>query len=618
MPPRKLAIPSLEMSTLKNYLNHYNIDTTIIYWNFKLAKLQCAFLWAGDLNVLNKENDSLYLFMNYLAIKENDRETYVNIKAKLMSIKPNYTTSSVAFYHKHMSLYAEKLDILINEFISEIYNSSNILCFGFSIGIHQWLCSTIVAKKIKLQYPESKIIIFGIDNKETAISYLNNFNQFDFAIWGETENTFLNLLNLFFEKKVEYDSIPGLAFRRDTSEIVVSKNRKPNFVLLSDLSIRPDYSDYFEQKSLYEELSVINPIISIKTSYSQLNYHPDLYRLYPSYKYSVKPIKSIVDEIQYDINIYNIYTFYIQNNNLIENDVNRFNELINALLEIKEQYPDFEIKLASITNLEIKETTISKMMMAGFSRIQIDFESLSEKLLKKSEKKNTFASNLLLCKFAVLHHIAVYPANITIGFPQETSEHILQAIYNLHYLRFFLKERQLKFQISKLEVMHSCKYYKEVNRKSSNWSKESFWKQYLPQRYLKTGDNNATILPILPQKVNPLWNDFVMTESYYIQNNFEYKLFKINNNSVLYKELFNNVVISEFELTLLDWIILETANCQIVDIETILEAIRNFIKKEFLEIEIINVLESLKTERLLYISDDYKEIVSIINTKLII
>jgi hypothetical protein len=37
-----------------------------------------------------------------------------------------------------------------------------------------------------------------------------------------------------------------------------------------------------------------------------------------------------------------------------------------------------------------------------------------------------------------------------------------------------------------------------------------------------------------------------------------------------------------------------------------------------MEIEIINTLENLRFEKLLYLSDDYNEIVSVINTELVV
>ena len=122
----------------------------------------------------------------------------------------------------------------------------------------------------------------------------------------------------------------------------------------------------------------------------------------------------------------------------------------------------------------------------------------------------------------------------------------------------------------------------------------------------------------MPIRSNPLWDDFKQAESYFIQNRFEYKIYRKANHTILYKELFNNNVINEFELDEMDWFILESANRQVICIEFLLKEIKDKIKKEFMEIEIINTLENLRFEKLLYLSDDYNEIVSVINTELVV
>lgn len=256
--------------------------------------------------------------------------------------------------------------------------------------------------------------------------------------------------------------------------------------------------------------------------------------------------------------------------------------------------------------------------MAGFYSIQIEYVSGSENLLNKYEAKSTFADNLLLVKFTSLYNITLTETDVIIGIPGEADEDILQAISNLYYLRFFFKGGQLRHQLRKMEAMRHDKFYKQVKADKMNWDIYPSFKRFLPSDYLRSAGKDGNILNLMPIRSNPLWDDFKQAESYFIQNRFEYKIYRKANHTILYKELFNNNVINEFELDEMDWFILESANRQVIGIEFLLKEIKDKIKKEFMEIEIINTLENLRFEKLLYLSDDYNEIVSVINTELVV
>ncbi|MCC8134867.1 MAG: hypothetical protein LIP04_15765, partial [Tannerellaceae bacterium] len=64
-----------------------------------------------------------------------------------------------------------------------------------------------------------------------------------------------------------------------------------------------------------------------------------------------------------------------------------FDKLLNLLIQLTEKYPDFKIMLAEIITKDITFDFIKKMSLAGFVHIQIGYESASDTLLKKIEKK---------------------------------------------------------------------------------------------------------------------------------------------------------------------------------------------------------------------------------------
>ena len=63
----------------------------------------------------------------------------------------------------------------------------------------------------------------------------------------------------------------------------------------------------------------------------------------------------------------------------------------------------------------------------------------------------------------------------------------------------------------------------------------------------------------------------------------------------------------------LDWLILSTANAKVVSLEELLSLAKATIDSAMMDIEVINAVEDLKTEGLLYASDNCNEIISIIN-----
>jgi radical SAM superfamily enzyme YgiQ (UPF0313 family) len=613
MPPGLLMMPSPAMSVLKQYLDHHDFEVSIHYLNLRFVQLQCAFLWTKDISTLNDEKNSLFIFLNFLAINERDKEGYNNVKARLLNLKPEYITLGSDFFDKHMNEYAQKLDILIDEIISDIY-SPDILCYGFSVSLYQWICVSIIAKKMKSLHPDCIIVIGGIGNEYTAISYLENFPEFDFAFWGEGEDAFLKFCKKMKFNNHIFEEVPNIAYRKD-GKIITTKNKEINYKNLSDLTIRPDYSDYMSQITNYSTLNIL-PGLGIEASRGCHWRRCHFCYLNTGYKYRIKSIRAILDEIVFYIEKCNIYRFRFLDNDLIGNDTERFNLLLDELIKIKELYSCFEIDLAEIITLSVNSMVIRKMKLAGFVNLQIGYESSSDGLLKKINKKNTFASNFLVIKFATIYRIRISGANIIMGLLEETDAHIMEAIANLHYLRFYLNNNIFKHEMTVLQITHSSPYYNKVKNNRSEWKTNPFFKQYLPSGYLQN-DLDADIISLIPIATNPLWDSFIQLEDYYRKSLFEYELLNTTD-SIMYRELLNGNVITEFEFSALDWFILQVANDSVVSIEQMLYAIENSLEEKYLEIEIINILEELREEKLLYISDDYSEIVSVINTKLVL
>ena len=216
LPPSMTIMPSPPMSVLKAYLSAQGYNVSIIYWNIILKKLEKEFIWGTYTNNKTIEFQDLLLLNNYLAIKHNDKEAYSRVKSALIAIKPQYLSLGSFNFDHHMSNYAEKLENLIDQELAK-FDFNDILYWGFSVNLYQWIYSSIFAKKIKLIAPQSLIVIGGIGTKDSAIAFLDNFPQFDMALWGEGENS-LNLLTKYLFGEINsIDIVPNIAFRGESN-----------------------------------------------------------------------------------------------------------------------------------------------------------------------------------------------------------------------------------------------------------------------------------------------------------------------------------------------------------------------------------------------------------------
>jgi len=95
--------------------------------------------------------------------------------------------------------------------------------------------------------------------------------------------------------------------------------------------------------------------------------------------------------------------------------------------------------------------------------IQIGFESASNSLLKKIDKKNSFATNLNTIKHCYEVGVFVGGANILFNLPKETEEDIYEAIENFRFFRFIMN-RETVFTLRPviLKINSTSRYYKAI------------------------------------------------------------------------------------------------------------------------------------------------------------
>lgn len=326
------------------------------------------------------------------------------------------------------------------------------------------------------------------------------------------------------------------------------------------------------------------------------------------YKYRNKNADIIKDELLNNIQQYSIYDYTFLDNDIIGGNEGSFNVLLNNLIEVKKAYPRFRVMLAEVITCGINFEIIKKMHLAGFIHVQIGYESPSDLLLHKIDKKNTFASNLFFIKWANQFNIHVGGMNVLRGFLEENIEDIREGIQNLHYMRFYRLGTMYKHEISSLAVNKSSKYFKDVSKSELQMLYSDAVKEMLPDDFLAF-EESLSIYQYVRRFQLPAWEYFSSIEAHYAKNSYTYEILRLSNKTIRYIEYYNSASVRtiDFDESGIAWKILKLADTSIIPLEqlyTILDCNIDFINKE---------IEKLRDVGILYVGKHSKECVSIIN-----
>lgn len=606
LPPANIAWPSPSMSVLKSFLcRKGGYDVQVIYWNIILRDLQDEYSF-GEIASIDQEIVDLSIFYAYIAYKNNDSTYLLRQEALLHSLKPQYYNSDNNYYKNHIIEKVQKLELLIKDELSKSC-LNDCLFFGMSLTLFQWIPATILAKIVKEIRPDIKIVVGGIGNKKTAVAYLNSFQEFDYALWGEGEYSLLQLSNSLEQKCDIHElyKIPNLAFRQNDK--IVTSNVKTQYANL-DAETDYDYSDFISISRMQAN-KVSFPIEASRGCHWR---QCKFCYLNEGYKYRSRTPESVIADIKHIIKEYGAHSFHFLDNDVIGKDISCFDNLLNMLIELRDEYPKFNIILAEIITKNINAAIIKKMSLAGFSHVQIGYESPSAELLNKIHKKNTFASNLLFIKWAAVYFIRINGANVIRGMLEETDLNIHESINNLHYLRFVLKENYFQHYISQLAVCDSSRYFTELKENGMLSSYHNSFDFFMSTKQIK-GDDIFSILHFTRTEQSLLWDFFQKIEAYYLNNLFEYSIQQLGN-TIFYREYCNKEEINvlQFEANSLHWQVLCACNERAQSIDDLNLGLN-------IDIDILcKVINELSDERILYSSTDKQEIVSVINTNICI
>ena len=599
MLPAIPSFPSPAMSLLKSQMQAAGYEVKVVYWNFKLLPV-IEHYWG---RLTEEYEDHLIYYLSpifaYWALELNDTNSLKELHLYWNKFNNGESISEDCF----LSHAKENISMLVDVIHQNLYkyNYENCLFAGYYQKLFQMYGADIIAREQKKLYPDTIAVFGGIDTKDEALACMDNFPSFDYALWGEGEVTLLNCASML-QGEMKKQDVGNLVWRElDSLELSKSNNK---FVKLDD-SVIPDYSDYFEQATI-DKKKIRLPIEGSRGchwSQCRFCFHNE------GTRYRRKSPQRIAKEIRHQIENYGIYQISFLDNDTIGKDVNGFKDLLKELSCIKNDYPEFNITRAEVVTRSLNAELIRQMAEVGFKDVQIGYESLSDHLLEKIHKCNSFSSNFLYIKWAFLSGIKIRGANLIMNLLEENDADLRESLDTLRFLRFMLSDKQFIHIYSTLWIKNSSRYFKEIQSsgKLDEWKVfKSF--RFLPSSYLKAHNQYALQFFVKPT-FNPIWDEIEEKEWDYIRHPHEYEIAQTNYGSLEYREYRDSELIISLPLSDLDWKILESAQEQIVSYEDLQNKFPNADERT-----IASSLQKMKEIGILYYFDNFLNIITVINT----
>lgn len=597
MLPAIPSFPSPAMSVLKSQLQAHGYEVKVVYWNFHLMPV-VEHYWGKTIDD-NDDHLVYYLspFFGYLALDMEDSDS-IERQRDFWNKAHKDVPKSKAEFRLHLQENVAMLKRAVVE-VAKIYGYEGCLFTGFYQKLFQMYGADIIARELRCLFPNMVTVLGGIDTKDEAIASMDNFSVFDYALWGEGEFTLLRFIE-GLEGQLSKEDVGNFAWREDDKICTSKMNRQ--FLNLDD-ALLPDYSDYFEQACI-KQSKIRLPIEGSRGCHwaqCRFCFHNE------GVRYRRKSPKVIASEIRTQIAKYGIQQISFLDNDTIGRDLSAFNALLDELIAIRHDYPEFNITRAEVVTRHTNADIVQKMVMAGFKDVQIGYESLSDSLLTAIHKCNSFSSNFLFVKWAMVYGIKIRGANLIMNMLEETEENLQESLQNLYFLRFILSAQKFIHIYTTLWIKRSSKYFKTLERHGElgEWTVfKSF--RALPQNYIKERNKYSLQFFVKPD-FHPLWDDIEYKEWELIKQYRTYTIIE-KGSGYYYREYTNDQMVENRMLDRLDWEILCMANRRLVELVELKEALCESIDKIALH------LSGLKDLGILYYYGQYQQIVSILNT----
>ncbi len=225
---------------------------------------------------------------------------------------------------------------------------------------------------IRSKWPKIPIVIGGAHCSTVKEEVLHN-SPFDYAIYGEGEVTFSDLIG-YFKGEKSITEINGLIYRNDVGEVVLNPVR----ALIEDLDSIP-----FPMYSLYKmNLYPQHRMITTRGCPHKCVFC-NSHSIWTN-KWRKRSAENIISEIEYLSTNYSMKSF-VFNDDSFNIDLVRVEKICDYLIEKKTGI----IWTTSVRVDRITETVAQKMKSAGCYNVSIGIESANNEVLRLMSKSNT-------------------------------------------------------------------------------------------------------------------------------------------------------------------------------------------------------------------------------------
>lgn len=599
LPPARVDTPSAALSVLKAFMADNGIETDVIYWNILLDHLLPPF----ERNTDTIHFDLLpYLYL--IAGEQGDHIAQAKANAHMKSQLPLHD-----ILNDNSDYLAGAKTVLDETVARELsrYSRDESLLFGIPCKYEQWIPGMVLAGYIKQLFPASKIVIGGLRNRDKAGSIMDICANFDFAIWGEGEYPLLELARASGDAAGDLERVPRLIFRGEGGPLQSSDTETSEIYDMNG-RVFPDHDDYFR----YLKISGRNdhPVILPLESSRGCTWNACRFCVYPEgYENRKKDPEVLKEEICHLLDRYDTPYFAFMDNDIAANDHKRLGRMLDDLISINQQRKIHFI--AEVIHKGFSTQTMEKLPRAGFERVHFGYESLSDRLLTKMNKRTTFSDNIFFVKFARKYGVRLPSANIICGAVGEEDIDILESIDNLHFLRFYFDRELFCHNIIPLRVAAHSDFHDMIPKGQLIKWDENLIFQLLPAEM--TRDVDRFSLFDFSARPDPLWELFSKINDFYYSHKYTYGISREGARTV-YRESFDGQPVVELAIGDLAYRILQKVNSDIMDFDNLFDALSEH-GQEIDERSVRAALDRLKEKHLVYFNDSYRSIISVIDAE---
>jgi len=576
-------------------------QTEIKYWNFLLSLM-------SDYEDSEDTEIRILPFLSIINDRDNNPKGNKRILSLLQKLDPGHIIDDPNFYSTFLESKKKQISEIIQKEL-KLIDFEDVSLFGISAKYYQWIPGMILAEEIKKIAPKLKIVVGGFGSKNAAHEAMKICTHFDFGCWGEGEYQLLELAQQLQNETPDFSCVPRMMYH-DSDEIKPSSTNKSEY-LDFDNYIFPDYDDYVNTLPEHLNTDKINfPINTIRSCHWGKCKFCDFNK---GYKLRTRSPECIVREIEHLNREYGITQFSFVDSDTF-GTLEHFGELLDLIIALRyRSEEDYMFWAEIIPNKFFNARLMEKMAIAGFKNIFIGYDGLSDVLLQKMGKSNSFSDNILFVKYALKNGINPV-VNVIKYMPGETEDDVQECIKNLHFLRFFYKDSPVDFSHIYVDLVLSSmtKYYASMPvDERGNYDCDDL--TYLMPDYFSDNENRFHLFRYkknVPANTRE-WEKLIAIEDYYKSNQFSY-IIQENNGVYYYTEYCNGVEIENIVFGNPSYgHVLKAVEQKVCSFSRLYPDI----KKAFpsiTEFHLKEILKDLKAAHLIYFNAEFSNIISVI------